>query len=155
MALESAGFLLIDNRFHPIYANPEGIKILGYPNRIDNPETFGHALIKRISAILPRDFADVQKSCVVQFQSGRRRYTCRAFVLENHWSGNGGPGTDAFDMLSVMRRWIEAGQAPNEVIASRVEHGKVVRTRPLCPYPQAAAYRGTGSTDDAKNFVCK
>jgi feruloyl esterase len=41
------------------------------------------------------------------------------------------------------------------VIASRVEHGKVVRTRPLCPYPQAATYRGNGSTDEAKNFVCR
>jgi feruloyl esterase len=30
-----------------------------------------------------------------------------------------------------------------------------VRTRPLCPYPQVATYRGSGSTDDARNFVCK
>ena len=63
---------------------------------------------------------------------------------------NGGPGTDTFDMLSVMRRWVERGQAPNDVLASRVEHGKVVRTRPLCPYPQVATYRGSGSTDDAR-----
>ncbi|MBI2150788.1 MAG: tannase/feruloyl esterase family alpha/beta hydrolase, partial [Acidobacteria bacterium] len=35
------------------------------------------------------------------------------------------------------------------------EHGTVVRTRPLCPYPRAAAYRGSGSTDDARNFVCR
>jgi feruloyl esterase len=41
------------------------------------------------------------------------------------------------------------------VIASRVESGKVVRTRPLCPYPQVATYQGKGSTDDARNFVCK
>jgi len=54
-----------------------------------------------------------------------------------------------------MRRWVEQGQAPNEVIASRVENGKVVRTRPLCPYPQIATYKGSGSTDDAKNFVCR
>jgi feruloyl esterase len=68
---------------------------------------------------------------------------------------NGGPGTDTFDMLGVMRRWVESGQAPSEVPASRVEHGNVVRTRPLCPYPQVSTYRGTGSTDDARNFVCK
>jgi feruloyl esterase len=54
-----------------------------------------------------------------------------------------------------MRRWIEGGQAPNEVVASRVEHGAIVRTRPLCPYPQSAAYTGVGSTNDAKNFVCR
>ena len=27
-------------------------------------------------------------------------------------------------------------------------------TRPLCPYPQVAKYKGTGSIDDAANFVC-
>ncbi len=63
--------------------------------------------------------------------------------------------TDTFDMLGVIRRWVERGEAPKAVIASRVERGKVVRTRPLCPYPQVAAYRGKGSTDDARNFVCK
>jgi Tannase and feruloyl esterase len=68
---------------------------------------------------------------------------------------NGGPGTDTFDMVSMMRPWIEGGQAPNEVAASRVEHGAIVRTRPLCPYPQSAAYTGVGSTNDAKNFVCR
>jgi feruloyl esterase len=68
---------------------------------------------------------------------------------------NGGPGTDTFDMLGAMRGWVERGQAPDAVIASRVEHGKVVRTRPLCPYPQVATYRSTGSTNDARSFVCK
>ena len=33
--------------------------------------------------------------------------------------------------------------------------GKVDRTRPLCPYPQTAQYKGAGSTDDAASFVCK
>jgi feruloyl esterase len=79
----------------------------------------------------------------------------RLYMVPGMIECNGGPGTDTFDMLGVMRRWIEGGQTPNEIIASRVEHGKVVRTRPLCPYPQAAAYRGSGSTDDAKNFVCR
>jgi feruloyl esterase len=65
------------------------------------------------------------------------------------------PGMIECNMLSVMRRWVERNEAPNEVIASRVERGKVVRTRPLCPYPQVATYRGSGSTDEASNFVCK
>jgi len=79
----------------------------------------------------------------------------RLYMVPGMIECNGGPGTDTFDMLGVMRRWVEDGQSPNEVIASRVEHGKVVRTRPLCPYPQAVTYRGSGSTDDARNFVCK
>ena len=83
------------------------------------------------------------------------RRAVRLYMVPGMIECNGGPGTDTFDMLGVMRRWVERGQAPNEVIASRVEHGKVVRTRPLCPYPQVATYQGKGSTDDANNFVCK
>ena len=36
-----------------------------------------------------------------------------------------------------------------------VGHGAIDRTRPLCPYPQVAAYKGTGSIDEAARFVCK
>jgi feruloyl esterase len=79
----------------------------------------------------------------------------RLYMVPGMIECNGGPGTDTFDMLGVMRRWVEGGQAPDEVIASRVEHGTIVRTRPLCPYPQVATYKGSGSTDEAKNFMCK
>src|SRR4029453_932600 len=70
------------------------------------------------------------------------RRAVRLYMVPGMIECNGGPGTDTFDLLSVMRRWVERGQAPNEVIASRVEHGKVVRTRPLCAYPQVATYKG-------------
>jgi feruloyl esterase len=79
----------------------------------------------------------------------------RLYMVPGMIECNGGPGTDTFDMLGAMRGWVERGQAPDAVIASRVEHGKVVRTRPLCPYPQVATYRSTGSTNDARSFVCK
>jgi feruloyl esterase len=79
----------------------------------------------------------------------------RLYMVPGMIECNGGPGTDTFDMLAVMRRWVERGEAPKEVVASRVEHGTVVRTRPLCPYPQTATFKGRGSTDDAKNFVCR
>ena len=79
----------------------------------------------------------------------------RLYMVPGMIECNGGPGTDTFDMLAVMRRWVERDPAPREVLASRVERGKVVRTRPLCPYPQAATYRGRGSTDDAASFSCR
>ena len=40
------------------------------------------------------------------------------------------------------------------MVASRVTDGRIDRTRPLCPYPRVAQYMGSGSTDDAANFVC-
>jgi hypothetical protein len=44
--------------------------------------------------------------------------------------------------------------APGEIIASRVNGGVVTRTRPICAYPNVARYVGSGSIDDAANFVC-
>jgi feruloyl esterase len=82
------------------------------------------------------------------------RQAVRLYMVPGMIECNGGPGTDTFDMLAVMRGWVERGQAPNEVIASRVERGQVVPPGPVS-YPQVATYRGQGSTDDAKNFVCK
>jgi feruloyl esterase len=67
----------------------------------------------------------------------------------------GGEGPNTFDMVSALEQWVEKGQAPAQIVASRSTDGKVTRTRPLCPYPQVAAYKGNGSTDDAANFVCK
>ena len=71
----------------------------------------------------------------------------------NHCQG--GIGTSTFDMLTALEQWVESKKAPESIPASRSEGGKVVRTRPLCAYPQVASYKGSGSTDDAANFVCK
>jgi general secretion pathway protein A len=87
--LDSAGFLLIDDLFHPVYANPESIRILGYPNNIPDTDAADGILKQKILTFLPHDIAFSQNDCVLQFQSGRRRYLCRAFVLENHWNGGG------------------------------------------------------------------
>jgi feruloyl esterase len=58
-------------------------------------------------------------------------------------------------MLTILEGWVERGAAPAAVVASRVVDGKTVRTRPLCPHPQVARYRGTGSIDEAANFACE
>ncbi|MNC88547.1 Tannase and feruloyl esterase [compost metagenome] len=58
-------------------------------------------------------------------------------------------------MLAALEQWVEGGKAPASIQASRLTAGKVERTRPLCVYPQRAVYKGSGSIDDAANFVCK
>jgi feruloyl esterase len=45
--------------------------------------------------------------------------------------------------------------APASMVATKLEGGRVTRTRPLCPYPQVARYQGTGSVDDAASFTCR
>jgi feruloyl esterase len=71
----------------------------------------------------------------------------------NHCAG--GVGTDTFDAVAALDRWVSHGEAPQRIEASRVVDGKVVRTRPLCPFPQVAVYDGGGSTDASENFVCR
>jgi feruloyl esterase len=66
----------------------------------------------------------------------------------------GGIGTSVFDAVTPLIEWVEKGAAPTSVPAGRELDGKIVRTRPLCAYPQVARYRGSGSIDDAANFVC-
>lgn len=82
-----------------------------------------------------------------------------------------GPGPDNFgqmvtsaqsdpqhDLTLALERWVEQGVAPEEVIATKRQgpnpQAPVSRTRPLCPYPQVARYKGSGSTDEAANFKC-
>jgi feruloyl esterase len=57
-------------------------------------------------------------------------------------------------MLESLDQWTVKGIAPDKVIASHATNGAVDRTRPLCPYPREAQWTGSGSTDDAANFVC-
>jgi feruloyl esterase len=66
----------------------------------------------------------------------------------------GGVGTDTFDKVAAMDEWIAKGRAPAHIAASHAIGGQVDKTRPLCPYPQIARYKGTGSMNDAENFVC-
>lgn len=83
----------------------------------------------------------------------------------NHCSG--GPATDQFDMLTPLVNWVEKGQAPDSVVASARGPGNAGgvnadvpagwapnRTRPLCPYPAVARYRGAGSLESASSFAC-
>ena len=78
----------------------------------------------------------------------------RLFMVPGMQHCSGGPGTSSFDMLEPLDTWAVKGVAPEKVIASHLTGGAVDRTRPLCPYPQEAQYKGSGSTDDAANFAC-
>jgi feruloyl esterase len=67
----------------------------------------------------------------------------------------GGPGPNVFDHQAAMVNWVENKQPPEKIIATHSTKGTVDRTRPLCAYPMTAQYSGSGSIDDAANFVCK
>ena len=59
-------------------------------------------------------------------------------------------------VVAALERWREQNEPPKSITAARVnERGRVDMTRPLCPYPQRAIYKGTGSINDAANYTCK
>ena len=79
----------------------------------------------------------------------------RLFMAPGMTHCSGGTGPNAFDMQPLLEQWIERGVAPDRVIATHAINGIVDRARPLCVYPKAATYTGSGDTNDATNFVCK
>jgi len=76
------------------------------------------------------------------------------FMMPGMAHCSGGEGPDSFDKSKVIEDWVERGKAPSGIVAAHHTAGKVDRTRPLCPYPQIAKYKGSGSIDDAANFTC-
>jgi feruloyl esterase len=69
----------------------------------------------------------------------------------------GGDGPSDFDFDAPLAAWVEDHKVPESIPASHYPPGPPLhpdRTRPLCPYPQVAKYKGSGSTDDAANFAC-
>lgn len=78
----------------------------------------------------------------------------RLFLAPGMGHCGGGDGPNEFDKVGALEQWVEQGMAPDSLVATHSKAGKVDRTRPLCAYPQVAKYKGTGSIDDADNFVC-
>jgi len=106
--------------------------------------------------ISPRNSINYYKS-VLDTMAGASRVvdeSYRLLMVPGMAHCHDGDGPDQFDPITALEQWVEKGKAPDRIIASRIRDGKTDRTRPLCPYPQVATYKGTGSTDDAANFSC-
>jgi hypothetical protein len=70
----------------------------------------------------------------------------------------GQPGKPDSSARELLEDWVEKGTAPTAIIASKTAgdepQGAVIMTRPLCPYPQAAKYKGSGDPNSADSFTC-
>ena len=94
----------------------------------------------------------------------------RLYMVPGMQHCQGGPGADSFgqfapagdaqhDLYQALEQWVEKGAAPDKLIATKylsdADHSKGAKmTRPLCPYPQSARYKGAGDTNDAASFEC-
>jgi feruloyl esterase len=78
----------------------------------------------------------------------------RLFMVPGMGHCEGGAGTDMFEKVEPLDAWVEKQQPPEQIIAARVEEGRVGRTRPLCAYPKVARWNRRRDTNDAANFTC-
>jgi hypothetical protein len=122
-------------------------------------------------AITPLNTIDYYESVVKKMGQKNVDSFFRLYMVPGMQHCGGGPGPDSFgavydlkfdhpqdSMDASLEQWVEKGTAPSTIVASKVTgadetHAKM--TRPLCPYPQAAKYKGSGDTNDAANFECQ
>jgi len=105
--------------------------------------------------LIPAQNSITYYESVLVTSGAEAKTSMRLFMLPGVDHCNGGEGTYRMDALSVIDAWVESGQAPERIVAQRPLQGGAQRTRPLCPYPRVARYRGQGSTDDERNFECR
>jgi len=78
----------------------------------------------------------------------------RLFMVPGMTHCQGGAGPNVFDAVTSLEQWRENNTPPARIIATHSTANAIDNTRPLCPYPQVAIYKGSGNTTDAANFVC-
>ena len=95
----------------------------------------------------------------------------RLYMVPGMQHCGGGPGPNSFgqfgaaasdepqrNVTTVLERWVEKSEAPSAIVATKYvddDPAKGVKsTRPLCPYPQTATYKGQGDPSDAGSFRC-
>jgi Tannase and feruloyl esterase len=102
----------------------------------------------------PEDTIRYYESVLRSMGAEHASSAARLFLVPGMGHCSGGPGPNTFDGLSALDSWVTQGVPPSKIIATHSTNGTVDRSRPLCPYPQQARWKGSGSTDDASNFEC-
>jgi feruloyl esterase len=86
----------------------------------------------------------------------RTQKFARLFVVPGMNHCGGGPSTSQFDAFAAVVNWVENGVAPESILATAPASTPWPgRTRPLCPYPAIARYKGTGDINVAASFECR
>lgn len=124
------------------------------------------------AAIPPRSTVEYYESIVSRMGAKASGSFVRLFMAPGmeHCTGAGAgvstgilnvvPHADAdHDLAAAIERWVEAGIAPERIIAGKPKSSgrgtELSRSRPLCAWPKTAHYNGNGSADDAANFTCQ
>jgi hypothetical protein len=119
------------------------------------------------AAIAPTNAIDYYESVQKKMGAGPVSGFVRLYMVPGMEHCGGGAGPNLFgqggvaksdpghDIDAAVEAWVEQGSAPDRIVAAKLDRkGATLRTRPLCPFPQVAKWKGTGSTDEAGNFEC-
>jgi feruloyl esterase len=83
---------------------------------------------------------------------------CSGGVSADNFGGWGqlpASGDPESDILWALVRWVEQGEAPQSLVGRNIRNGEVQFTRRLCPFPQAAVFRGANGPPSAADFLCR
>ncbi|PXA78594.1 tannase/feruloyl esterase family alpha/beta hydrolase [Caulobacter sp. D4A] len=128
--------------------------------------------------ISPLNTIAYRNGVVAELGQAKADAMMRLFLFPGLYHCFGGDGLSQFDIVSPLMAWVEAGAAPNAVVAAKVDMPamtgpppagadvrqapmpdasalKPERVRPVYAYPQVAAYTGSGSIDAPENFAPK
>jgi len=123
-------------------------------------------------AISPINTVNYYQSVVSTMGATTVHSFARLYMIPGMQHCMGGPGATSFGQLgsttavgpehgiySALEQWVENGTAPGDIIATKYvgtgPNKTVEMTRPICPYSQAPAYKGSGDTNDYRNFACQ
>jgi feruloyl esterase len=123
--------------------------------------------------ISPLNTVNYYNSVVTAIGNQSADQSVRLYMVPGMQHCGGGPGATSFgqdeasprsdaqhDIYASLVEWVESGAAPNTIVATKYAQSEsepktVEMTRPLCPYPQTATYKGTGDKNLAASFSCE
>ncbi len=112
---------------------------------------------------------DFHNRIVAKMGEARADSFYRLFMAPGVNHCGGGPGPFNFggaspavshdpqhDVVAALDVWVTQKKAPQTLIGTHLDANKKPdMTRPICPYPTEATYKGSGDIHAAENFVCK
>ena len=115
------------------------------------------------NAISPNNSINYFKSVFAHDRRGheevRKDTFYRLFMVPGMSHCGGGPGANSFDALGALVKWVENGEAPDRLLATKYVNDDPAQgikfTRPVCSFPKVAVWNGHGSDTDAANYNCR
>jgi feruloyl esterase len=103
------------------------------------------------TGITPKNTVEYYESVVNKMGKAETNDFTRLFMVPGMGHCRGGNGPDTFDTIGTLETWREKGATPAAIAATNKTSGL---SRPLCPYPQYAKYKGSGDLQDAASWAC-